>query len=128
MEVAGLVLGALPVAISALKGYRSILSSLKTVKRDIDYLIRDLGTEQQILQNTCETLLKGIVPDSKLDEMIDDPFGPDWKQYDDQIRLRLWRSHDTFQERLAEMHEASVKLREMLAIQDDGKVRELLPI
>jgi hypothetical protein len=125
IEIAGLVLGALPVAIQALEAYRSTLSSMRSrsVTRDLEFMIRDLGTEQQILQNTCETLLQGIVPDSLIDAMIDDPFGPDWKTFGDRLRLRLWRSYGQFQLKVTEMQVAVQELQEKLSVQADGTVR-----
>lgn len=125
MDAAGLVLGVIPLAIQALGTYRDIVSSMKNAKRDLDCLIRDLNTEQQILQNTCETLLRGIVPDSMLDDMIEDPFGPDWAHYNDEVRLRLWRSADLFQEQVEEMMQAAMQLRRKLAIGHNGKVRQV---
>lgn len=125
MEAAGLVLGVIPIAIQALETYRNILSAMKNARRDLEYLIRDLRTEQQILQNTCETLLKGIVPDSVLDDMIEDPFGPAWKQYNDEVRLRLWRSADIFQERITEMKQAAIDIQKKLAIDLNGKVSKV---
>lgn len=123
MEAAGLVLGVIPLAIKALDTYRDVLSTIKNAKRDIEYMIRDLKTEHQILQNTCEALLRGIVPDSVLDDMIEDPFGPAWKQYEGEVRLRLWRSADVFQERVTEMRQAAMDLQQKLAIDSNGKVR-----
>ncbi|KAI7778558.1 hypothetical protein LA080_001979 [Diaporthe eres] len=121
MEAAGLVLGVIPLAIKALNTYLDILSTIKNVRRDLEYMIRDLRTEHQILQNTCETLLRGIAPDSVLDSMIEDPFGPAWSKYNDEVRLRLWRSADVFQERVAEMRQAAVDLQQKLGVDPDGK-------
>lgn len=126
MEAAGLVLGVIPLAIKALDTYRDVLSTIKNVKRDLEYMTRDLKTEHQILQNTCEILLRGIAPDSVLDDMIEDPFGPAWKQYEGEVRLRLWRSADVFQERIMEMRQAAMDLRQRLAIDSNGKVRPIM--
>lgn len=127
LEIAGLVLGALPVAIQVLESYRSTLSSIRSVARDLELMVRELGTEQEILQNTCETLLQGIVPDSMIDEMINDPFGPDWRAADGQLRLRLWRSCGQFQLKVTEMQVAMLELQEKLSIQADGKARSMRP-
>lgn len=121
MEAAGLVLGVIPVVIQGLKTYRNILSSIKSARRDLDCLIRDLKTEHQILQNTCEILLKGIVPDSTLESLIKEPFGKGWEAYNDQVRLRLWRSATVFKERFEEMREAAEELERKLEIDRDGK-------
>lgn len=85
LEVAGLVLGAFPLAIKAVQGYRETLHSIQNVKRGLDYMERNLQTEQRRLENTCEVLLVGIVPDIKLRSMIQDPFGPEWKNYADKL-------------------------------------------
>lgn len=122
MEAAGVVLGVIPLAIQGLNTYRNIVSSVKKAKRDLDCLIRDLKTEQQILQNTCEILLQGIAPDNVLDAMIERPFGADWEAYDNEIQLRLWRSSTVFKERFEEMREAALELQTKLAIDGDGKV------
>lgn len=122
MEAAGLVLGVIPLAIKGLNTYREIVSSLKNAKRDLDCLIRDLKTEHQILQNTCENLLKGIAPDSVLDAMVETPFGADWEAYNNEVQLRLWRSSAVFKERIEEMREAALDLQRKLAIDEEGKV------
>jgi hypothetical protein len=85
LEIAGLVLGALPPAVKAIQGYRETLSLIKNVKRDLDYLERDLETERIRFQDTCEALLVGIVPPIKINAMITDPFGPEWKFYAGQL-------------------------------------------
>jgi hypothetical protein len=123
MEVAGLVLGVLPLAIQAIETYRDILHSIKSVKRDLDNLIRDLGTERLLLENTCESLLVGIAPPSKIDAMIEDPFGPEWKKFNDQLRLRLWRSSGQFEKKVAEMNGAVTELTRKLGLEADGTVR-----
>lgn len=122
MEAAGIVLGVIPIAIQGLNTYRNVFSSIKNARRDLDCLIRDLKTEHQILQNTCEILLKGIAPDSVLDAMIEKPFEEDWEAYDKEVRLRLWRSSPEFKERLQEMRDAALDLQRKLAIDGDGKV------
>lgn len=125
MEVAGLVLGVIPLAVTALKTYIKILDTVKALKRakqDLEAMIRDLETERHILQNTCELLLSGIVEDEVLNRMIETPCGPDWKTYDDKVHERLWNSTDLFRDRVAEMRSAVEELRLKLCINPDGTV------
>ncbi|KAI1130827.1 hypothetical protein F5Y10DRAFT_234878 [Nemania abortiva] len=124
LEIAGLVLGALPLAITAVQSYRNALRSISTknVKRDLDYMERDLQTEQLRLQNTCETLLVGIVPPFKIHLMIEDPFGPEWKTYADKLRLRLYTSYDTFDNCINEMSTATEELRLQLGIEEGSQI------
>ncbi|KAM0739757.1 hypothetical protein ACQRIT_004941 [Beauveria bassiana] len=123
-EVIGVVLGVLgvlPAAVEAVQGYRTLLSSMRHVERDLRCLVQDLETEQVRLRTTCEMLLDGVVPYSLIDELINKPFGAEWKPYREQLRLRLWSSSATFEGQMLEMQKAAVELRDMLSIQANGK-------
>ncbi|KAI0404129.1 hypothetical protein F4802DRAFT_607720 [Xylaria palmicola] len=132
LEIAGLVLGALPVAIKAAQGYRETLYAIKNVQRDLRYIERDLETEQLILQNTCEALLVSIVPPTKIHSMIEHPFGPEWKSNADQLnenlliiyyrRLRLYTSYGKFEEHIMDMLKATEDLSLKLNIGDNSQV------
>lgn len=122
-EVAGVVLAVLPLAIEAAKGYMSVLSSVKDAKRNLKALVHDLETEQIRLETTCEVLLDGIVPSSAVDRMIRTPLGPEWKLYNDQLKLRLWTTSKKFEEQVVEMQTAALKLQAKLCIEQDGSVR-----
>ncbi|KAH7253376.1 hypothetical protein B0J15DRAFT_536317 [Fusarium solani] len=121
IEVVGLVLGILPLAIKALQGYRAVLSGVRGADRDLKALVQDLETEQVRLQTTCEVLLDGIAPLSRIDDMVEKPFGPEWEQFSDDIRERLWKGTGKFKEHAKEMQEAAEELREKLYMEADGK-------
>lgn len=123
MEAAGLVLGVIPLIIKGLQTYRDILSSIKSAQRDLEDMISILTAEQQILQNTCQILLRDIVPNSQLDAITADPCGPDWKKYDVEINTRLHRSSKIFKHTVAEMKKAVDELQQKLAVTEDGEVR-----
>ncbi|KAJ4181985.1 hypothetical protein NW755_010673 [Fusarium falciforme] len=123
IEVVGLVLGILPLAIKALQGYRTMLSGVRGADRDLKALVQDLETEQVRLQTTCEVLLDGIAPLSRIDDMVEKPFGPEWEQFSDGIRERLWKGTGKFKEHAKEMQEAVEELREKLYMEADGKAR-----
>lgn len=122
LEVVGVVLGTLPLAIQALEAYRDVFASVRNAKRDLASLVRILETEQLVLQNTCENLLVGIAPPLMIDTMINNPFGPEWKRFDNQIRLRLWKSSGKFAEQVTEMSLAVSELKGKLNIGQDGQV------
>lgn len=128
LEVVGVVLGVLPVAVKAAQGYMTILSSMKDAHRNLKALIRDLETEHIRLQTTCELLLDGIAPPSVIDKLIQNPFGPDWKPYNDHLRLRLWTTAGKFEEQVAEMQNAANELRTKLCLEPDGSVGRLLAL
>lgn len=122
MEVAGVILGVLPLAIKAVKQYMDILSSVKDATRTLKYLLQDLETEQVRLETTCEVLLDSIVPHDVIDRLIRTPLGSEWKQYNEKLRLRLWSTAQRFEEQIAELQVAVEELRTKLCIEPDGTV------
>jgi hypothetical protein len=121
-EVAGIVLGVLPLAINTINSYRTTLSSYKTAQNDLNWLRIDLETEQVRLQNTCEILLHDIVPFSLVDPMIKNPFGADWAKYNDKLRERLWQSWTTFEAQVQVLQAAIIELENKLCIDRSGSV------
>ncbi|KAI0100519.1 hypothetical protein GGR51DRAFT_532330 [Nemania sp. FL0031] len=124
LEIAGLVVGIFPVAINAVQNYREALRplSLENLKRDLDYMERDLKTEQLRLQNTCETLLHGIAPSFKVDSLITDPFGSEWTVYADKLRRRLYTAYDVFEEHTKDMSTEMQKLSLQLGIEEGSQI------
>lgn len=99
-EVAGLILGALPILIPAIQHIRQGLSTRKH-DQQLQSLVRNLKTEQVKLQNVCERLLDGLVPPSQIQTMISHPLGDLWRDEEiaRKIRARLWDrdSYDAFE-------------------------------
>ena len=95
-EVAGIILGALPLLIPAIENIRQSLSTRK-YDQQLQSLVRNLKTEQVKLQNVCEKLLDGLVPPSQIQAMISQPVGDLWqdKETARKIRARLW-DHDSY--------------------------------
>ncbi|KAK0625883.1 hypothetical protein B0T14DRAFT_599378 [Immersiella caudata] len=123
LEVVGVVLGVLPLAVKALQGYMTVLSSMKHSQRNLNALIRDLETEHIRLQTTCELLLDGIAPPSVIDKLIQTPFGPEWRPYNDALRLRLWTTCTKFEEQVNELQAAASDLRAKLCLEADGTTK-----
>ncbi|KAF4332065.1 hypothetical protein FBEOM_14144 [Fusarium beomiforme] len=125
-EVAGIVLGSIPIVVSALEGYMRGLGTLqnfRSYKRILKSLILTLKTEHINLQNICEKLLIGIAPQTRIEEMIRDPFGDLWREEEifNKLRLRLWTSLQVFDDRVQDMREAIEGMMEKLNISTDGK-------
>lgn len=124
-EVAGLVLGALPLAISALEHYRDGLRAIqrwRKYERELQSLIRNLETERAKLQNVCEMLLTGLVSHSRIEAMVDHPLGDLWLEEGirKKVRMRLWRSWNVFEKTLQDMNVAIDRL--MNALGDTTRV------
>jgi len=118
-EVAGVVLGSIPLVISALEHYRHGFRAIQRWRkydREFQSLIRNLETERAKLQNVCEKLLLGLVPPSRIEAMVETPMGHLWLERDIQkkIRARLWRSWPVFETTVASMniaiHELIIKV------------------
>lgn len=129
-EVAGLVLGALPIIISALESYEKSAGAIqrwRSYQRELRTLARGLETERVNLQNVFERLLIRIADAPDIEKMIENPFGPLWKEEHNpevyhKIRQRLWRSARVFEGNVNEIHKALEELQEKLNIGADGQV------
>ena len=76
MEAVGLVLGVIPLVISALEYYAEGVHKRWRYKRELSSLKRILDAEFVRYLNTCEELLSGIVPNATLAALLDFPGGP----------------------------------------------------
>lgn len=89
LEVAGLVLGSLPLLISALEHYAEGVGTIKRMiryKGEVKILQRELKVEYDLFCNTLEQLLDGIV--ASPGPFLDDPFGHLWKDADFDKKLQ----------------------------------------
>ncbi|KAI1735504.1 hypothetical protein F4680DRAFT_435475 [Xylaria scruposa] len=129
-EVAGLVLGAVPLLISALEHYGDGLSTLKRWRRyehELRSLVRNLDTERVKLQNVCEKLLVGIVPESQIEAMIKDPLGNLWREEKTQkkIQSRLWEGYGLFEDTIADIKKGVDEMKERIENQSGKKASTL---
>ncbi|KXH36708.1 hypothetical protein CSIM01_03102 [Colletotrichum simmondsii] len=127
-EIAGVVLGAIPLILKALDDYNRVARSIETwrhYEREISSLSRNLSNEQARLRNVCDLLLSNLVTASDYELMIKNPLGPLWKQEDVQrkIKTRLYRSYDTFQRIMEEMEAAIHYIKQKLHLDDQGKAK-----
>ncbi|KAK4182849.1 hypothetical protein QBC35DRAFT_420039 [Podospora australis] len=126
-EAAGVVLGSLPIIVSALQLYvkgASTIHKLRFATKELKSLIRNLQTEQIKLQNVYEKLLADIVPESQIETMINHPFGPLWSAPETAARIkrRLYRSSELFKGIVEDMNDAIDEIKQKLNIGPDGTV------
>ncbi|KAI8157328.1 hypothetical protein K4K49_004614 [Colletotrichum sp. SAR 10_70] len=126
-EVAGVVLGTIPLVISALEHYKQGISTIRTWRnynRELRILILSLETERVRFQDVCEKLLVGLVSPCQIESMVEDPFGPAWQEdvIQAKIKARLWRSFSIFEDIVKDMEEATKEMMKKLDLQPDGKV------
>jgi hypothetical protein len=129
-EIIGVVLGTIPIAVSLAEEFRKAIQSWRKYDREIKSLIRRLKTEHNLLQSYCEKLLIGIVSHTEIEPMIQEPFGPLWKErrINSMARQRLWKSYDIFEDTVRGMKEAGEELTKKLEFNSNLQVRALLQL
>ncbi|XPS78885.1 hypothetical protein M3J09_010884 [Ascochyta lentis] len=122
LEVAGVVLGALPLVISALEHYTNGIRDIKRYyryKAELQSLIDGVRTQEVIFSDTLEQLLTGIVRADEMAAFIANPAAhPD---VDLRLRKRLREGYDTYFANVRGMETALAVMMVKLALGPDGK-------
>ena len=127
IETAGLVLGTIPLIISALEHYVEGVETIQKwwrYKRELASLKRILDAEYVRYLNTCEELLSGIVPDATLAALLEFPGGAGWQDLEIERRLRgrLQMSFASYLNTVNDMNEILQILKSKLELDPNGKV------
>ncbi|KAF7539538.1 hypothetical protein G7054_g2052 [Neopestalotiopsis clavispora] len=127
-EVLGVVLGTIPLVISALEHYQEGLHTIRrwrSYEAELKSLKRSLGNEKAILVNTCQQLLSGVVSSIDLEKLVDEPFGELWSNalIEDQIALRLDHVYEPFKATVVAMKDALCVIQSKLGLDERGKVK-----
>ncbi|KAI1365123.1 hypothetical protein F5Y08DRAFT_328246 [Xylaria arbuscula] len=127
-EVVGIVLGAIPLLISALEHYERGVKTIQVFRRNakvMHTLATALSTEQTILRNTCETLLSGIIDPRDMKPLLADPFGPMWQDPDTQalIERRLDHTMKDFRVLIYSMRQAVEEMRVKLGLESNLQIK-----
>ena len=128
MEAVGLVLGVVPLLISALEYYIEGVNTIQRwwrYERQLANLGRILYAEHVRFLGTCERLLQDLVPPADLENLIQHPFGPQWKDHELEQKLerRLHRSYTPYSQSMGDMVDAVRELQALLKVDSDWKVR-----
>lgn len=123
IEVAGLVLGAIPLVIEAFNVYKGTVSKVskwRRYTREVDRIVRSLRLEHARLESICEKLLSGLVPGTEIDAMMKDPSGPLWKAegLHDKMGIRLWKSGEDFMGTVEDINYAIDEIKSKLNLVD----------
>lgn len=127
-EVAGIVLGSIPLVISALGQYKKGIATVRNwrrYERVLGRLITNLEVERVRLQDVFEKLLFRLVPESQIDSMVGERLDPAWLDagLQDKIKARLYRSFEVFEGRVKDIEGAIEEMIEKLDLQPGGTVR-----
>jgi len=133
IEVVGLVLGVLPLCISALEYYEKGLGPVTTMvkyRRELARYRCRLAVQYALYTQTIEYLLTPIVDEDQLEIMLTQDFGELWKQPEVAGRLEdhLGNVHEAYQYTLMDMQETIEELVAMLDIERKGQVRSTCKI
>jgi hypothetical protein len=128
LEVAGVVLGALPLIISALEHYANGINTAKrfwSYKSHVRSLLCQINTERGIFVNTLDQLLTGIVRIDQMAYFIASVGGETWQEagIEQKLKERLHDAYHVYLENVKGMEEALQAIMEKLALDPDGKVR-----
>lgn len=123
IEVAGLVLGAIPLVIAAFDVYKGTVSKVskwRRYTREVDRIVRSLRLEHARLESICEKLLGGLVPGTEIEAMMKDPSGPLWKAKDlhEKMGGRLWKSGPDFMGTIEDINHAIDEIKIKLNLVD----------
>ncbi|KAI9894521.1 MAG: hypothetical protein M1814_001875 [Vezdaea aestivalis] len=109
IEIAGLALGAFPVFLKALEGYRKsaeLLENWWQIQRAYKKCKHDIEYHQTIFQQNIERLLLPLVGDEELKGLMDDPGGRAWSSSDleSKLKSRMPKSYAPFVEIMHEFN------------------------
>jgi hypothetical protein len=127
-EITGIVLGSIPLIISALEHYGE---GVRTFRRLYQYrwelksITTELKTEQVLFRNTCEILLDGLADSKVLEELLENPGGNAWRDPVLQRKLerRLHSSYSVYMERVVGMSKALEDFRVELGLDENGTIQ-----
>lgn len=127
VEVAGLVLGSIPLVVAALEHYAEGVESIKKGWRyrlELQSLANDLEAEYGRFLLTCERLLRDIVSEEELELLMKDPGGPRWKdtELENKLRKRLQFSYATYLKCIDDMARTLREIQTKLKLDHDWKV------
>jgi hypothetical protein len=126
LEVAGVVLGTLPLVISALEHYVNGLNTAKRFwlyKREMQSMMQLVKTERMLFENTIEQLLTGIVKVERMTEVRSG--GNFWQDGDVELGLknRSRDSYEIYHDNVRGMEASLQAIMKKLGLDPDGKVR-----
>ncbi len=129
VEIASLVLGSIPILISALEHYEAILEPTAAFfhwKGMLPTIIRELYMTRVSYDQTIRLLLKPIASRENVDRMMDDPASELWLEGDvaDALRVKLEAVYDPCMQTIKEMTENLVEIAQHLNIEGAQIVRE----
>jgi hypothetical protein len=128
IEVAGLVLGAIPIILAGLNFYAEgvrVTRRYWKYEQGVKDLLRQLGTELAIYGNSIKLLLNGVIRQKEIAFFLVEPSGKRWKDpvFETKLRLRLGTSFDSYLGTVNHLVDIAERFKDKLRLDKSGKVR-----
>ena len=122
IEIAGLVLGAFPLFISALEHYREtaeVFEDWWQIKKEYKKCKNEIKVQELAFENNLERfLLPLIVEDEEIETLIAEPGGSRWQDsaMEEKLKTRLPKSYEIFLDTIHDIQETMDKLGDGLGV------------
>ena len=133
IEVAGLLLGAFPLLISALEHYRQgaeVLEDWWHIRKEYNKCKNEIKVQELAFEDNLERfLLPLIVDDHEIAALIAEPGGIKWKdtKLEDKLKRRLPKSYDLFLDTIYDIKSTMDDLNEELGLGREAFQEGLYP-
>jgi hypothetical protein len=130
VEVAGLVLGSIPLILAGLQFYAegiSVTRRYAKYREEVNSLLIELRAENSLYLNSINMLLVGVVPPEEMVVFLADPKGLRWKdpKFDRKLRKRLDTSYETYLETISQLIATTNRFSDRLRLDPSGKVEHV---
>ena len=129
IEIAGLVLGAIPLVISALEHYENIIGPAKAFYKygnELSQLTQGLATQYASFEQSMLILLTPITNDAELNEMIDNTNSALWKDpdIDQALRGKLGKAYGAYTRKAQDVQRIMISIAKSLSIKGADKITQ----
>lgn len=129
VEVAGLVLGVLPLVIAGLEAYNESLDPLRAFyrwERELPHFIHKLRQQHVHFEQTLRILFSPITTESQLARMIVDPIGA-WndEQLASDLKRKLDDAYEAYEATIADIETIMIKISSKLDLERAQQVGQL---
>lgn len=119
LEAAGLAVGVIPVLLKVMTCYqttRETLHSFASFATGVQRLRTRFKTQESIFRNECRHILRMVVDDEQLSEMLRDTCCSLWQDshVEGQLKLRLGESYEALVGNLKDIGEMLVEVQKLL--------------
>jgi hypothetical protein len=128
VEVAGLVLGSIPLILAGLQFYAEGIDVTKRYakyREEVSSLVVELRAENTLYLNSINMLLIGVVEQGEMALFLADPQGARWQdpKFNRKMKTRLGTSFDSYFETVQHLMATTERFKERLKLDPSGQVR-----